>query len=418
MAPANPALVWGIIVATLGVGHQQPQQPNFTILFPQGKRLLVTAPAATVTGRFDQTIITEIELLERFETKKFIDVSTKVQKESFAKEVREMFPDNVILDRVLLKSGRLRAGDISSKYPFQPEENVDLRKFWASNAFREMLAQVYDSRVLSSEVTLSGWLRKRLSVSSKEYQQRFGDTFSFSTSLVPGMNNFYVRAIGEIGNVASIDSVSFFYQTEVGTDIPPPDLDRQAFHDETNEVLCESCHSLTLPETTKEENTSLESECSPCHRGLVNQKSVHYPALDWDCLLCHDPDSSPKYQLYTDKDYGASLCFECHPDKQEDVNSKPSVHGIVEECRTCHDPHGSRNDAVVVDRVNRICSVCHEEIAETPHPVVGHPLEGRPDPTHPGKELSCATCHNPHASEHEYLLFAPKLAVCQNCHQK
>lgn len=133
--------------------------------------------------------------------------------------------------------------------------------------------------------------------------------------------------------------------------------------------------------------------------------------------MCHDPGSDPKYQLYSDKNYDAALCYECHGDKQE-AQSKPTVHAVSEDCRTCHDVHGSRNDALVVDRVNIVCSSCHPDVAKTPHPVVNHPLEGRPDPLREGKELSCATCHNPHASDHPRLLNMSQLNLCAACHQK
>lgn len=412
-----------IVVAMLvasGGGGLQASQPDISILSPQHKKLLVTTGAASVTGRFNPTTVASIQFLERVQVRKYIEVSTKDQKENFAKDVRGLFSENFILEQVILKTSRRGGTEGSNEYQFQRKENVDLRKFWASTAFREMLALVYDTKVLTSEVTLGGWSKRNTVVSSQEYQHKYGDTFSFAMALVPGVNIFYLRAIADTATVVAYDSVAFFYKTEIQSEPPPTAFVRQAFHTEANENQCASCHSLTLSASVKEKKSFVESECKTCHRMLISQKSSHDPASDWNCLKCHDPDASPKYQLYADQNRDAALCLKCHAEKRQDAQSNTVLHAPVAtaDCRKCHDSHGTRNDALVVAPVNDVCLSCHKEIATIPHPVVGHPLKGRPDPFRPGKELSCATCHNPHASENAYLLIAPKFAVCQKCHQK
>ncbi len=410
--------IFSWLMTVFVASDQLPQsQPGFAVLFPSEKKLLVSVSAASITGAFDTLSVALVELMEKVEQSKYIEVSTKEQKENFAKQVRGMFSNQFLLERVSVKLSRIRSEASSLEHRFSLAEEMGLRKFWNSTAFREILAAVYDNKVLGSEVILQGWSKKSTPVAGQRYREKFKDTFAFSVFLAPGLNTFYLRALSPDGKIVAFDSVTFFYKTQVQSDGPSPDLVHTPFHTEENEGKCSSCHPLSLSASVKEQKSTVEAECKTCHGALVSQKSSHVPASNWDCLMCHDPGSAPKYQLYSDKKYDASLCYECHADKQE-AQSKPTVHLVSEDCTACHDVHGSRNDALVVDRVNTVCSSCHPDAAKTPHPVINHPLEGRPDPLHEGKELSCATCHNPHASDHPRLLNMPQFSLCQACHKK
>lgn len=395
-------------------------QPHLTLLFPSKSKFVVGTSCASITGRFYAATVSTVQLLGKIQKKKYIEVTSKEQKESFAKEVRGLFPNNFILEHIVLKTSKVKVGENTKEYVFRREEDVDLRKFWASTIFKEILAQVYDTKVLSSELTLEGWLIRTLSVSDSTHKREFNDIFSFSVSLSPGINTFYLRAVGINGAMIASDSVAIFYKTEILHKDMPDGFIHEVFHADSVEQQCASCHSLQLPEELKKSKTTVEAQCKSCHNMLTSQKSSHYPAAEWDCLLCHDPSSSPKYRFYPDKKYDSSLCFDCHSDKRDDIAANKVSHApaAAGECLTCHDPHGTRNESLTVAKVNDICRSCHEDAAKTPHPVVNHPIGGRPDPLHPGKEFSCVTCHNPHGSEYEYLLPVFKFALCQLCHKK
>ena len=64
------------------------------------------------------------------------------------------------------------------------------------------------------------------------------------------------------------------------------------------------------------------------------------------------------------------------------------------------------------------CVDCHEDMADTPHPVPTHPISGVPDPSRPGKELTCSSCHDPHGSDHSSLLYQEGYGICKRCHNK
>jgi predicted CXXCH cytochrome family protein len=62
--------------------------------------------------------------------------------------------------------------------------------------------------------------------------------------------------------------------------------------------------------------------------------------------------------------------------------------------------------------LNELCATCHEDAESHAHPVGSEykdPRNGRP--------LTCASCHEPHSSDHEYMLtFDFRRNLCVQCH--
>ena len=90
------------------------------------------------------------------------------------------------------------------------------------------------------------------------------------------------------------------------------------------------------------------------------------------------------------------------------------------DCLTCHSPHSSNNKTLLVANTKKLCLSCHEPKFAKDHPVQKHPVEGVKDPRQPKNELSCVSCHNPHASAHPKLFekAAGMYQLCQECHKK
>lgn len=394
-------------------------QSGVTIRFPSQRSVLVSASGASIVGEYDSTAIVAIQVLSRFQTKKSLEIGTKDQKENFAREFRSIFPDNFILERLQLKTHEVKTGEKVKEYNFALSDKMILKNFWSSTQLKEVLRTVYDNKVLFAELTLMGWEVRNIEVSLPSYRQRFGNTFAFSASLTPGKNMLYVQGIDRNGGIIGRDSVLFFFKTSIEPTGPSSEFVHETFHTENNEKKCSACHRMSVSEVIRRNKSSVEKECKVCHAVLLTQKSSHSPAAEWNCLMCHDPNSSPKYRLYSGKKYDSSLCFECHSDMQEIFSSHPSTHAPAAsgDCLTCHDVHGAQQENLLVAKVNTVCNSCHEGISQNPHPVVGHPLQGMKNPLAPGKEFNCATCHHPHSSVNELLLIAPKAQLCQRCHQ-
>jgi predicted CXXCH cytochrome family protein len=77
--------------------------------------------------------------------------------------------------------------------------------------------------------------------------------------------------------------------------------------------------------------------CFACHDDFLEKaKFRHAPAESGECTLCHNPHESKEKALLVKP--GSPLCFECH--EAADV-AKVKAHGPIGDsaCTACHDPH-------------------------------------------------------------------------------
>jgi predicted CXXCH cytochrome family protein len=152
-----------------------------------------------------------------------------------------------------------------------------------------------------------------------------------------------------------------------------------------------------------------------CHSSMGKAEFVHGPVAGGKCDACHvetgsiHPGKDDAIEL---TDQGPALCFQCHDDPGE---GKKHTHWPVEkDCHNCHDPHQSSRQFQLKWKgkgkvVNSLCNTCHDKATfskKFQHGPVG--------------DGECTSCHNPHASEFEQLLIAPKAdgQVCFECHEE
>lgn len=102
-------------------------------------------------------------------------------------------------------------------------------------------------------------------------------------------------------------------------------------------------------------------------------------------------------------------CFTCHVDIRAQFQLQ--YHHPVPEgwmsCTSCHDPHG--DDVAAWSAVSLLgpgekCLECHQQFKG--------PFVFEHDPVRDG----CQTCHNPHGSVYEKLLVADQRVTCLRCH--
>jgi predicted CXXCH cytochrome family protein len=123
--------------------------------------------------------------------------------------------------------------------------------------------------------------------------------------------------------------------------------------------------------------------------------SRHKPVADKLCHQCHD---MPEKQgtgwnanlptlLYPVED----LCLQCHEPAQGTFTHGPSASG---NCAVCHLAHTSRHPHLQKESpMKGLCRSCHD-----PADLLEQEMHAEND------EFDCIDCHNPHASEREYLL--------------
>lgn len=177
----------------------------------------------------------------------------------------------------------------------------------------------------------------------------------------------------------------------------------------------------------------VETDCLECHRAVAQGKVVH-AAVHMGCLACHDRIESPAvpHKVEGPKGLPPELrCQACH-DGQSFNGRFTHAPVVAGDCLACHAPHASEHPGLLRKAGMSLCLDCHSDIQDAPHVVSGisqsgHPLgtaaAGRavPDPLRPGKPFYCASCHEPHSSDHARLTrfdtSGSMTGFCENCHR-
>lgn len=266
-------------------------------------------------------------------------------------------------------------------------------------------------------------------------------TVCFTIPLNLGVNLININALKGDQPVDSI-AFSIFRRSDLEGKFQNPlkGYQKDYFHSKEN-PLCAQCHKLepteydlkpVSPTTFKAENIEKEkvlaatSTCYSCHKGMTATKYVHGPAALWSCLSCHNAGAKPRYAV---KKPDTEMCFNCHTEQKKEWSSRKYTHGPVTigKCAICHSPHASDNPFNLVKPGWNLCTTCHFEKGTGLHVLgnsmfsKGHPTHNRPDPLRKGKELTCASCHDPHTSNYPHLWafeVQTTIDLCQKCHKK
>ncbi len=203
------------------------------------------------------------------------------------------------------------------------------------------------------------------------------------------------------------------------------------------------------------------SVCLQCHSDKNQGKHVH-SAIAMGCTTCHDVTTAKGVTLISLVSPANTLCFTCHDKSSDKVLHGPYAEGL---CVTCHSPHSSKYPDQLLTDQQDLCLGCHararlkvnrrKQTVKTPwgvtltsvemqgwhflnlnktltdnHPVAGHPVTG-PNSALGKGQITCLSCHQPHASNKPNLLPAnvrgakPGLAglgdyptsLCETCHK-
>ncbi|HIJ78268.1 MAG: cytochrome c3 family protein [Desulfobulbaceae bacterium] len=199
-------------------------------------------------------------------------------------------------------------------------------------------------------------------------------------------------------------------------------------HSPAVNMQCLACHQKSeSPLTISIPEGKVESTCFKCHtnkKSWLAKNHIHGPVGTGDCTVCHNPHGDNYYsQLWADGK--AELCVACHTDKKtliEDDSPIYYIHGILKGagCTICHSPHATDIRFQLYKPINELCTSCHTALKGVTkgHPVGGHPNTGVKDPRRPERMLACTSCHNPHGSDFKFLLIGDILGghVCSQCH--
>ena len=175
-----------------------------------------------------------------------------------------------------------------------------------------------------------------------------------------------------------------------------------------------------------------DSNCYQCHNKIVSKKYAHAPAVNWLCTSCHNSEVDVHNLLDKGKskfiapDPISNRCFSCHEKLKSEWEQKRFMHEPTDSgrCNKCHNPHATNNHNHLRMPEWELCTSCHKEKINDGHIVKTfsrkmHPTHGVKDPSRPGKDLSCISCHNPHVSNTAFLLESTQtITLCIKCHKK
>jgi predicted CXXCH cytochrome family protein len=259
----------------------------------------------------------------------------------------------------------------------------------------------------------------------------------FHVFLDVGVNKIKIIAMKKNVQVDSVDFTAF-RRSDLESQFTKPLAGYKKDHFHARYYpQCAECHNLEPTESDKrpaniasfslygdKTTVSPDSTCYSCHKAITSYQYVHGPASVWSCLSCHRYRSNPVYSV---KKPDTDVCFSCHTEQENDWGTKKYIHGPVNtgRCAICHSPHASGNPFNLFKPTWELCVSCHAEKASGKHVLVGyiydgHPTHEVPDPLREGKELTCASCHNPHASNYPNLWalsVETEFELCQKCHK-
>ena len=132
------------------------------------------------------------------------------------------------------------------------------------------------------------------------------------------------------------------------------------------------------------------------------------------CESCHGPGSrhiaAGGAKFIINPRHDPTSCFQCHLEVQAEFNL-PQHHPVIEghmNCGQCHDPHGGDifkpAGGLAMARPDESCAQCHRDQTR---PFVFD---------HKAMREGCATCHNPHGSINQKMLVASDPNLCLRCH--
>ena len=119
--------------------------------------------------------------------------------------------------------------------------------------------------------------------------------------------------------------------------------------------------------------------------------------------------ASPREEFKLKPGAGGEQCLECHKELQKELDAS-HLHPLVKsrECASCHEPHASDHSKLLTSAPTALCIECHSKVIPAgAHSVHETALKG-----------NCVQCHAAHGSEYPNHLKKTGNELCFECHQQ
>jgi predicted CXXCH cytochrome family protein len=166
-----------------------------------------------------------------------------------------------------------------------------------------------------------------------------------------------------------------------------------------------------------------DKQCIECHENVTGQfhDATHAKVAFGDsklgttgCETCHGAASlhvksgGTKGTIVNPRK-SPEACFECHLEKRGEF-SLANSHGVLSghmSCGDCHNPHSggaTAGSGASLESMNDTCTKCHTA------------QKGPFTFKHNAMKEGCVSCHNPHGSVNQKMLVARDANLCLSCH--
>jgi predicted CXXCH cytochrome family protein len=406
-----------IFAGALSLTSARPSS-SFIRLYPATATSIRVDNIAHVVYRIVSDSVTTVRAFLPWDSTITTDITTKQARKTVLDTVSSSLPGDLLLGRVTLRAMEYHAKTDTIRDTFQLASRVNAKELLRTDTTMPVTRRMLNKDAVLSDLRIEGWREVIVRPGVERAEFCRGNTVAFPVELRPGLNSITVEMLGPNGVPVGSDTISIFYALSIDPEPAPPGFAADTFHTAANDSSCGSCHTAQAADGS----ASGGLRCESCHSAQQRQKSVHGLVASNDCATCHGTDPGSGFGLTYEAADENATCFACHDGVQAAAQGKPSIHPPFEgdRCTSCHSPHSSGNARMLRKPVNRLCLTCHDDKGDNNHPVVFHPAGGMRDPRDPGKELSCVSCHNPHASDNNRLLDSPGgyFALCQGCHKK
>lgn len=214
------------------------------------------------------------------------------------------------------------------------------------------------------------------------------------------------------------DTVAFSNETCKTCHVPYEEHKVNAYHSD-----CQACHAPEAKHLEEGGKGTVRfptaDKCLACHKNNDHKRmnwafSAHSKA-GVECRHCHGLHS-PDIHLREGREFkgvgvgmwksdrNSAVCMTCHKDVAARMNM-PSHHPVKEgglSCMNCHDPHTGKKTTLAGPTEQ--CTQCHQNV------------RGPKVFEHAPVVEDCTTCHNPHGSPNRRLLQLAQPMQCLQCH--